>query len=132
MGDAYGTTDDEVMRDWYGFASGQAGFIGPLMRNLRERSGESAEHQRMAFGLDERAFLHLEGMPLPRPDRFASDAHRIALRCGAGDPVAVVRALLLARDLGRAAAGPPAQGFYRAALDADEDLVGTSDGDERE
>lgn len=120
-GEKLGTED--VLVGWYRHAGGQPGSVGTLLRLLREREGTTIAEQQATFGADARAFAHLESMRQPRAHQYAADARRIAEACGAGHPLAVVQALLLARGLTAAAADPPADDrVYQAAFDATDDL----------
>jgi hypothetical protein len=110
-------TDYEILTRWYHFAAEQTGFIDSFLLVLRERKQESLDDQQREFGVSDEAFLRLRGMRLPRSTSFASDAERIAIACQASNPLAFVRALVLARKLIDAEHSAEASEGYQAAFD---------------
>lgn len=109
----------ERLAAWYSYAATEEGFVGSLLQLLRERTGITLEQQQQKYGAGDAEFIRLQGMPLPRPDRFRSDAQRIAAACSLAFPLAFVHDLVLARNLTLLAGGEQA---YRAAFDAGESL----------
>lgn len=89
----------EIMDSWYRFAAEQPGSVGYLLGALRTRLNQSAEQQQQEFGVSDQQYTRLLGLRAPRPDQYAADAQRIADGCGLTNPSALVRALLLARNL---------------------------------
>jgi hypothetical protein len=80
-------------------------------------------------------------MRLPRPDHFTEDAQRIALACGLANPLAFMKALLMARGIEKSSTNPsmtnlidsaehPEQ-YYIAAFDAQDDLDVLPESDSR-
>jgi hypothetical protein len=114
--------DDAIVDAWYRYVSEQPGFVGPLLRILRDRQGLTVQQQQDEFGIDSHSFLRLQGMPLPRAGSFAADALVIAEACGLPNPLALVRALTLARNLERSIQQTAAMPVYQAAFDAINDL----------
>lgn len=115
-------SDKEIITRWYAYAADEPGFVGYWLKLLRERLSIDADQQQMEFGADDRAFLQLQAMPLPRPDSLTRDAHRIAEACGLENPMAFVQAMILANNLISDTNQSSVQEFYQAAFDADEDL----------
>src|SRR5579859_7518773 len=86
-------TDAELLQKWYEYASGQPGSIGSLLQLLRFRQRKSEEQQRLEFEVGAADFAKLQSMPAPRPDRFHSDAERIAVSCHVGQVFHFVQTL---------------------------------------
>jgi hypothetical protein len=116
------TGDEEIMASWYADAADEPGFVGHWLGLLRERLEITAAEQQNELSADEPAFQRLQAMPRPRRQALARDAHRIAERCHLDNPMAFVRAMILAHGLERAADHPAAQEFYQAAFDEEEEL----------
>lgn len=115
-------SDEKIMARWYAYVADEPGFVGEWLKLLREREVVNIDHQQNEFGADVRAFLQLQAMPLPRPQSLVKDAHRIAEACGLENPMAFVQAMIIANNLVSERVQAPAQEFYQAAFDADEDL----------
>ena len=115
------TSDEEIMLSWYTHVADEPGFVGYWLGLLRERQGITPVEQQTEFGTDERVFLRLQAMPLPRSQSLARDAHRIAEICNLSNPLAFVQAILIARNLDQTADNSTVQEFYQAAFD-EEDL----------
>ena len=114
--------DGKIIARWYGYAAQRPGFVGFLLKFIRERMSQSVEEQRHEFGVEEQAFLRLQGMPLPRSQSFSKDAHRIAEECGLTNPFAFVRIMVKAQNLQRTDGEANVLSAYRAAFDEDSDL----------
>jgi hypothetical protein len=71
---------------WYQYAAGAAGFIGEALRAQREKAFLLQEQQRAIIGIQSEQYndlwLHLQAMPLPRPDQFETDLARIVAKVG--------------------------------------------------
>lgn len=115
-------SDDEILAEWYGYAARQPGFVGSVLGLLRDRQSITFQQQRSEFGASDQAFLQMQAMPLPRPQSFVGDAQRIAEACGLANPLAFVRAMILARSLEHTESQPGAAESYRAAFDQEDDL----------
>jgi hypothetical protein len=128
-------SNTDLLQSWYEYASGQFGFVGSLLRVLREQQKTTPKQQQIEFGATKEDFARLQGMPLPRPNQFTKDAQRIAEACDLKNISGFVNALLLARSIERAkisegtnrqaastASASNLNTFYQAAHDADEDL----------
>lgn len=122
MNDKTNISDEEIMTRWYAYAADEPGFVGHWLKLLRERESVTPDHQQSEFGANDRAFLQLQAMPLPRSESLTRDAHRIGEACGLGNPMAFVQAMILANNLISDTNQASVQEFYQAAFDADEDL----------
>jgi hypothetical protein len=120
-------TDAELLQKWYEYASRQPGSIGSLLQLLRFRQRKSAEQQRLEFGVSAADFAKLQSIHAPRPDRFRSDAQRIAAACHVGQVFHFVQMLMLARNLAAVQEQTTEGEVYEAAFDA---LASEQDGTE--
>ena len=114
--------EQEIMMRWYQYAARQPSSVEALLQLLRERTGETVEEQRAAFGASEDEWIRLRGFRAPRGEQFSSDAQRIAAACHLGHPFAFVQQLKLARNLMTNSGAAGKGTFYQAAFDAEEDL----------
>jgi len=114
--------DQEILSSWYRFAAQQQGFVDSFLQLLRDQFGKSLAEQQREFGAGESEFLRLRGMRLPRPNAFTSDAQRMATACQLSNPIAFVRALVLARNLSNMNPNSGTGTGYQAAFDATDDL----------
>lgn len=121
-------TVDQMMADWYRYASEQPGSVDSLLLLLRNRSGQTLEQQQAEFGASDYEFNRLRGFRLPRPHVFTSDAHRIAMTCKLAKPFAFVNSLVLARNLARSLPKTEVFQYYQAAFDERDDLDQLPDG----
>jgi hypothetical protein len=115
-------SNGEILTEWYDYAAKQPGFVGSALGLLRDRQSITPQQQQSGFGANDQAFLRLQAMPLPRPQSFVGDAHRIAEACGLANPLAFVQAMILARSLERTEPKTGAEGSYQAAFDPEDDL----------
>jgi hypothetical protein len=115
-------SDYEILTEWYDYAAKQPGFVGSALGLLRARQSITPQQQQSEFGANDQAFLRMQAMPLPRPQSFAGDAHRIAEACGLANSLAFVQAMILARSLERTESQTDAEVSYRAAFDQEDDL----------
>ena len=115
-------SDDEILAEWRGYAARQPGFVGSALGLLRDRQSITLQQQQSEFGANDQAFLRMQAMPLPRPQSFAGDAHRIAEACGLTNPLAFVQAMIFARSLEHTEFQTDAEESYQAAFDPDDDL----------
>jgi len=110
-------TDAEILQKWYAYASVLPGSIGSLLQLLRFRQRKSEDQQRLEFEVSAADFAKLQSIRAPRPDRFHSDAQRIAVACHVGQVFHFVQMLMLARNL--AVQEQTTEGeVYEAAFDA--------------
>jgi hypothetical protein len=116
------TSDEEIMKSWYSFAATEPGFVGRILRLLRDREGTTPEEQQNIFGINDQGFRRLEAMPMPRLKSLASDAHRIAEACNLANPFAFVQAMVLASKLEKTQQSKGGEEFYQAAFDPENDL----------
>src|SRR5436853_259237 len=112
-------SDDEIMESWYSFVATEPGFVGGILKLLREREGITLEQQQKIFGVNDQGFHRLEAMLRPRPRALASDAHRIAEVCKLTNPLAFVQAIVLASKLEEIhnRKNENTEEFYQAAFD---------------
>ncbi len=117
-------SDDEIMESWYSFVATEPGFVGGILKLLRDREGTTSEQQQKVFGVNDQGFRRLEAMPMPRPRSLASDARRIAEVCNLANPLAFVQAIILASKLEKTQdrKSESAEAFYQAAFDPENDL----------
>ena len=115
-------SDEEIMKSWYSFAATEPGFVGRMLRLLRDREGTTPEHQQKVFGVNDQEFRRLEAMPMPRPKSLTGDAHRIAEACNLANPFAFVQAIVLASKLEKTQNNKDEEKFYQAAFDPEADL----------
>ncbi len=84
---------------------------------MRFRQRKSEDQQRLEFEVSAADFAKLQSIRAPRPDRFHSDAQRIAVACHVGQVFHFVQMLMLARNL--AVQEQTTEGeVYEAAFDA--------------
>ena len=124
-------SDDEIMESWYSFVATEPGFVGGILKQLRDRDGTTSEQQQKVFGVNDQGFHRLVAMPMPRSRSLASDAHRIAEVCNLANPLAFVQAIVLASKLEKIQnkKSENAEGFYQAAFDPENDLDHVPDED---
>jgi len=117
-------SDNEIMESWYSFVATAPGFVGGILKLLRDREGTTSEQQQKVFGVNDQGFHRLEAMPMPRPRSLASDAQRIAEVCNLANPLAFVQAIVLASKLKKIQnkQSENAEEFYQAAFDLENDL----------
>jgi len=115
-------TVDQIMANWYRHSIEQPGSVDSLLCILRDRLGQSLEHQQAEFGANDYEFNQLRGFGLPRPQAFTKDAHRIAIACKLTNPFAFIRAMVLARKLTHNLPQSNDFQYYQAAFDELEDL----------
>jgi hypothetical protein len=115
-------SDQEIMKSWYSFAATEPGFVGRMLRLLRDREGTTPEEQQRVFGVNDQEFRRLEAMPMPRAKSLPSDAHRIAEACNLANPFAFVQAIVLATKLEKTQRRKGEAEFYQAAFDPEDDL----------
>ena len=115
-------SDEEVFGPWYDFTSTEPGFVGHLLKLLRDREGSTIEDQQESFGADAVKFRRLQAMPIPRAASLSSDALRIAEACKLGNPFGFVQAVVLASKLQTEVVSNEAEEFYQAAFDPEADL----------
>jgi hypothetical protein len=115
-------SDDEIMESWYNFVATEHGFVGEMLKLLRDCEGTTPEQQQKIFGVNDQGFRRLEAMPMPRPKSLASDAHRIAEACNLANPFAFVQTIVLASKLGKTQNRKSEEEFYQAAFDPENDL----------
>ncbi|GCF11396.1 hypothetical protein [Dictyobacter arantiisoli] len=111
-------TDEDSLHAWYQYAAQQPGSVGWLLSILRLRQGQTEEHQREEIEVSRRDFEKLQSIPLPRVDRFQSDARRIATACQVKQVFRFVQMLTLARNLAMAPSESDNRFVYEAAFDA--------------
>src|SRR5438105_10225058 len=117
-------SDDQIMGSWYSFVATEPGFVGGILKLLRDREGTTSEQQQKVFGVNDQGFRRLEAMPMPRPRSLANDAHRIAEVCNLANPLAFVQAIVLASKLEKIQnrKSESTKEFYQAAFDPENDL----------
>ena len=115
-------SDEEIMESWYDFVATEPGFVGGILKRLRDREGTTPEQQQKIFGVNDQGFRRLEAMPMPRPKSLASDAHRIAEACNLANPLAFVQTIVLASKLEKTQNRKGEEEFYQAAFDPESDL----------
>ncbi len=115
-------SDEKIMVSWYSFAATEPGFVGKMLKLLRDREGTTSEQQQKAFGVNDQGFRRLEAMPMPRLKSFTHDAHRIAEACHLANPFAFVQAIVLASKLEKTQNRRGEEEFYQAAFDPENDL----------
>ncbi|GCE31960.1 hypothetical protein KDA_74440 [Dictyobacter alpinus] len=75
------TDDTSILTAWYDFAASAPGFLGYALHLHRQHSGLSITQQRTLLGLHHSStdslWTRLQAMPLPRPQHFDADLHRI-------------------------------------------------------
>jgi hypothetical protein len=122
MGSQASISDEQILGSWYDFVSAEPGFVGYLLKLLRDQEGITAEEQQRSFGADAERFRHLQAMPIPRRGHLSSDAHRIAEACKLSNPFAFVQALVLASKLANSLGATETEEYYQAAFDPEADL----------
>lgn len=115
-------SDEEIFGSWYDFTSTELGFVGHLLKLLRDREGITSEEQQNALCADADQFRRLQAMPIPRAASLSSDAHRIAEVCKLRNPFAFVQAMVLASKLESELVSSEGEEFYQAAFDPEADL----------
>ncbi len=109
-------SDDEIMANWYRYAAEQSGSADSLLRVLRDRVGQTVQQQQREFGAGDDEFVRLRGFRRPRSDRFAADAQSIAEACNLTNPLAFVRAMILARAIEQRRTTAASRQYYQAAF----------------
>ena len=115
-------SDEQILGSWYDFASTEPGFVGYLLKLLRDQVGTTFEEQQSSFGADAERFRRLQAMPMPRPGHLSGDAHRIAEACKLNNPFAFVQAMVLASKLANSLSATETEEYYQAAFDPEVDL----------
>jgi hypothetical protein len=115
-------SDEEILSSWYDFTSTEPGFVGYLLKLLRDREGTTTEEQQNSFGADSEKFRRLQAMPMPRTTSLSSDALRIAEACKLGNSFAFIQAMILASKLENEFVSTEEGEFYQAAFDPEVDL----------
>lgn len=111
-------TDAEIRQKWYEYASQQPESIGSLLQLLRFRQRKTEEQQQLEFGVSAADFAKLQSIRAPRPDRFHSDAERIAAACHVSQVFQFVQMLMIARNLAAVQEQTSEGEVYEAAFDA--------------
>src|SRR5262245_14334459 len=122
MGPQAPISDEQILGSWYDFVSTEPGFVGYLLKILRDKEGTTFEEQQSSFGVDADRFRHLQAMPKPRPGHLSGDAHRIAEVCNLNNPFAFVQAMVLASNLANSLETTETEEYYQAAFDPELDL----------
>ena len=112
-------TDEEILESWRDFAASQQGFVGEMLKTLRDCEGSTEDKQRESFGIDNEGFQRLKSMARPRYTALTNDSRRIAEACNLKCPLAFVQAMILASKLEQKKSGHE---FYQAAFDIEVDL----------
>ncbi|MCI0665864.1 MAG: hypothetical protein L0220_32815 [Acidobacteria bacterium] len=122
MGSRASISDEQIIGSWYDFVSAEPGFVGYLLKLLRDQEGTTPEEQQSSFGTDAERFRHLQAMPIPRRGHLSSDAHRMAEACKLNNPFAFVQAMVLASKLASYVGATETKEYYQAAFDPEADL----------
>ena len=76
--------DTQLLEEWYQYAARTTGSIGAALRTQRKKAFLFQEQQRAIIGIQDVQYnsfwLHLQAMPLPRPDQFTADLARIVAK----------------------------------------------------
>lgn len=115
-------SDEQILQNWYQFASAQPGTVDSYLSVLREREGKSLTSQCDEFGVTPQQFNRLRSMRLPREKQFTSDAKRMADACQLSESMHFVNVMLLARNLIQTEQQSGLSTGYRAAFDEIDNL----------
>ena len=114
--------NNKIIDGWYKYTALRPGFVGYALKIIREHTNKTLEEQKRELGVDEKLFLRLQGMPLPRSNSLSNDAYRIAMDCKLTNPFVFVKVMILANKIEKSNQSFTTNEFYQAAFDEEEDL----------